>query len=75
MQGGRARGQLVQDDKVKAATVESAAVTCSVCGAEELVQPLTWTTQTGPSDATVACERCTRQHQRAMEAGLDRDQW
>ncbi len=50
-------------------------MTCSVCGAEEPVQPLTWTTQTGPSDATVVCERCARQHQRAMEAGLDRDQW
>ena len=51
-------------------------VCCAVCGTVvEAPAPLTWSTASGPRGRTWACESCTRQHLRAMEAKLDEEHW
>ena len=61
-------------------------VGCSLCGTTvQAPVPLTWSTSTGTSTSTStgtgsrglthACDLCTRQHLRAMEARLDEEHW
>ncbi len=50
-------------------------VSCAVCGSTAPSQPLTWTTTTDPRGTTLICDRCTREHVRAMEARLDEEYW
>ncbi len=53
------------------------AVTCDFCGAaapgEDL--PLTWTTAVENGRRRVFCERCSREHLRAIEGKLDSEWW
>ena len=51
------------------------AVTCTRCGTSAAGQPLTWSTATGPRGTTLLCDRCTRDHVRAIEAKLDEEHW
>ena len=48
---------------------------CGVCGTTVPEQPLTWSMQSGPRGMTLVCDRCTREHLRAMEARLDEEFW
>ena len=52
-------------------------VTCDFCGASadgnEL--PLTWTTAVENGRRKVFCERCSREHLRAIEGKLDSEFW
>ena len=51
-------------------------VACSRCGTTvEAPAPLSWSTATGARGTTMTCERCTREHVRAMEAQLDEEHW
>ena len=50
--------------------------TCSLCAAPaDATAPLTWSSATGPRGTSWTCERCTREHVRAMEAKLDEEHW
>lgn len=62
-------------DPTYAARVDSTAAVCSVCGATEEQQPLTWTVQSVRGRTALVCEACTRRHLRAMEAQLDEEHW
>ena len=52
-------------------------VTCDFCGAvaAEDHPPLTWTTAVENGRAKVFCDRCSRQHLRAIEGKLDSEWW
>ncbi|CAN5275214.1 hypothetical protein BH24ACT10_BH24ACT10_01990 [soil metagenome] len=50
--------------------------TCSACGTTvEGDPPLTWSSANGPRGSTWACESCTREHLRSIEAKLDEEHW
>ncbi len=59
------------------------AVTCDFCGTstpaagpgEEDVPPLTWTTAVENGRQRAFCDRCSREHLRAMESKLDSEWW
>jgi hypothetical protein len=53
------------------------ALTCDFCGTsvEDDVPPLTWSVSVEVSGTKRYCERCTREHVRAMEGKLDADFW
>jgi hypothetical protein len=52
-------------------------VTCDFCGAvaadDQL--PLTWTTAVENGRRRVFCDRCSREHLRAIEGKLDSEWW
>ncbi len=52
-------------------------VTCDFCGAtaEGDTTPLTWTTAVETGRQKVVCERCSREHLRAIESKLDSEWW
>ena len=52
-------------------------VTCDFCGAtaEGDTTPLTWTTAVETGRQKVFCERCSREHLRAIESKLDSEWW
>jgi hypothetical protein len=50
--------------------------TCDFCGASvEGDPPLTWTTSVERGRKRVFCDRCSREHLRAMEGKLDSEWW
>ncbi len=52
-------------------------VTCDHCGTaeEEDTPPFTWSLSMEAGQVRRYCERCTREHLRAMEGKLDRAHW
>lgn len=56
-------------------------VTCSFCGAvaeggpDPDVPPITWSTAVENGQQKFFCERCSREHLRAMESKLDSEWW
>ncbi len=50
-------------------------VSCSRCGVTAPEQPLTWSTDPGPRGVRLACDRCTRDNVRSIEAKLDEEHW
>lgn len=52
-------------------------VTCDFCGAAAPADPppLTWTTAVENGRTKVFCDRCSRQHLRAIEGKLDSEWW
>ena len=52
-------------------------VTCSFCGATDPgdAPPLTWTSAVENGHPRWFCDRCSRQHLRAMESKLDSEWW
>ncbi|MGN6250647.1 MAG: hypothetical protein ACTHNS_02405 [Marmoricola sp.] len=52
-------------------------VTCAFCGASEPGEtaPLTWTSGVEEGRLRSFCDRCSREHLRAMEAKLDSEHW
>lgn len=52
-------------------------VTCDLCGrtAEEGAVVLTWTTAVENGRRRMFCDRCSREHLRAMEGKLDSEWW
>jgi len=52
-------------------------VTCDFCGAVAPGEdrPLTWTTAVENGRERVFCDRCSREHLRAIEAKLDSEWW
>ncbi len=50
---------------------------CAVCGREGdgADVALGWSTTTEQGRVLAVCDRCTREHLRAMEAKLDREHW
>ncbi len=52
-------------------------VTCDFCGttADGDSAPLTWSTAVENGRAKVYCDRCSRDHLRAMEGKLDAEYW
>ena len=52
-------------------------VTCDFCGAVAPSDrpPLTWTTAVENGRTKVFCDRCSRQHLRAIEGKLDSEWW
>jgi hypothetical protein len=57
--------------------VTSAPTTCAFCGTvapgDEL--PLTWTSAVENGRTRVFCDRCSREHLRAIESKLDSEWW
>jgi hypothetical protein len=58
------------------------AVTCDFCGttapddaAGSTATPLTWTTAVENGRQRVFCDRCSREHLRAIESKLDSEWW
>lgn len=50
--------------------------TCDFCGTTVAGQPpLTWTTATEQGRLKRFCDRCSRDHLRAMEGKLDSEHW
>lgn len=50
--------------------------TCDFCSCVvEGERPLTWTTAVENGRERVFCDRCTREHLRAMESKLDSEWW
>jgi hypothetical protein len=50
--------------------------TCDFCGTSvEGDAPLTWTTSVERGRMLVFCDRCSREHLRAMEGKLDSEWW
>jgi hypothetical protein len=54
--------------------------TCDFCGTAALPGPadglpLTWTTAVENGHSRVFCERCSREHLRAIEGKLDSEWW
>lgn len=54
-------------------------VTCNFCGATAPASseepPLTWTTSVENGRVRVFCDRCSREHLRAIESKLDSEWW
>jgi hypothetical protein len=52
-------------------------VTCDFCGtaAPSDEVPLTWTTAVEHGRSKVFCDKCSREHLRAMEGKLDSEWW
>jgi hypothetical protein len=52
-------------------------VTCAFCGTTEPGEdaPLTWTSAVEGGRLKLFCDRCSREHLRAMEGKLDSDYW
>lgn len=52
-------------------------VTCAYCGADAPgeVAPLTWTSAVEQGRLRLFCDRCSRDHLRAMEGKLDSEHW
>ena len=51
-------------------------MTCSVCGTTvEGGAPLTWSSSSGPRGLLLVCDRCTREHLRAIKGKLDEAWW
>ncbi len=52
-------------------------VTCAFCGAVSDAEdpPLTWTSATELGRIKYFCDRCSREHLRAMESKLDSEWW
>jgi hypothetical protein len=52
-------------------------VTCDFCGtvSETDDPPLTWTTSVELGRTKYFCDRCSREHLRAMESKLDSEWW
>ncbi|MGN6783342.1 MAG: hypothetical protein ACTHJH_17785 [Marmoricola sp.] len=52
-------------------------VTCAFCGADEPGEaaPLTWTSAVEQGRLRLFCDRCSREHLRAMEGKLDSEHW
>lgn len=48
-----------------------APVTCALCGTSAESMPLTWTTSVERGRTLVYCDRCSREHVRAIEGRLD----
>jgi len=50
---------------------------CSLCGttAPGAETPLTWTTSVENDRTRVFCEKCSREHLRAIESKLDSEWW
>lgn len=69
------RSLIWRTEPTYAAEVESTDATCSLCGASEPEQPLTWTAQSDQGRTRLVCDVCTRLHLRAMEARLDEEHW
>jgi hypothetical protein len=53
------------------------AVTCAFCGTTVPGDdvPLTWTTAVENGRSRVFCDRCSREHLRAIESKLDSEWW
>jgi hypothetical protein len=51
--------------------------TCDLCGATaaDAAVPLGWATSVERGRTRLYCERCAREHLRAIEGRLDRDWW
>jgi hypothetical protein len=52
-----------------------ASVTCDFCGTTAPQLPLTWMTAVENRRTRVFCERCSREHLRAIEGKLDSEWW
>ncbi|HYN75315.1 MAG TPA: hypothetical protein VEV13_03880 [Candidatus Limnocylindria bacterium] len=52
-----------------------AKVACARCGTTVAGVPLTWSTSTERGRLSYYCDRCSREHLRAMEGKLDADFW
>jgi hypothetical protein len=52
-------------------------VTCNFCGttASTAETPLTWTTAVENGKTRTFCEKCSREHLRAIESKLDSEWW
>ena len=50
-------------------------VTCALCGATSDSLPLGWSTSVERGRTVHHCERCSREHVRAMESKLDSEWW
>lgn len=52
-------------------------VTCSFCGTTDPAEdpPLTWTLAVENGRSKLFCERCSREHLRAIESKLDSEWW
>lgn len=52
-------------------------VTCAFCGTsvEGDAPPLTWTSAAERGELRYFCDRCSREHLRAMEGKLDSEWW
>jgi len=50
-------------------------VTCDFCGATADELPLTWSSAVENGRDKVYCDRCSREHLRAMEGKLDSEFW
>ena len=52
-------------------------VVCDFCGAVSDTEdpPLTWTTAVERGRVAAFCDRCSREHLRAMESKLDSEWW
>jgi hypothetical protein len=57
--------------------VDAVPVTCDFCGAAAPGDetPLTWTTSVENGRTKVFCDRCSREHLRAIEGKLDSEWW
>jgi hypothetical protein len=51
--------------------------TCDLCGytVDDDAPPLTWTTSVEHGRRKTFCDRCSREHLRAMEGKLDSQHW
>jgi hypothetical protein len=50
--------------------------TCDFCGTTvEGERPITWTTSVENGTEKVFCDRCSREHLRAIESKLDSEWW
>ncbi|HEY6934846.1 MAG TPA: hypothetical protein VI452_15705 [Marmoricola sp.] len=52
-------------------------VTCAFCGetVDGAEPPLTWTSAVEQGQRKLFCDRCSREHVRAMESKLDSEWW
>jgi transposase len=60
----------------QAAEPAGGTISCSICGTTVEQPPLTWMLETDPRRGAVwVCDRCARQHLRAIEGKLDQEWW
>jgi hypothetical protein len=57
------------------ASASTTDVACAWCGTTVTEVPLTWSTSTERGRLLYYCDRCSREHLRAMEGKLDADFW